>query len=46
MKYWVYMNGEVWINDEPHQDFSADELTVKLPVTKEQVRVKVRIVPN
>jgi mannose/cellobiose epimerase-like protein (N-acyl-D-glucosamine 2-epimerase family) len=38
--------GEVWINDEPHDDFNADELTVKLPDSKEQVRVKVRVVPN
>jgi hypothetical protein len=38
--------GEVWINDEAHQAFDADELTVKLPDSKEQVRVKVRIVPN
>ena len=38
--------GEVWIDGEPHQDFDADGLTVKLPKTKEQVRVKVRLVPN
>jgi mannose/cellobiose epimerase-like protein (N-acyl-D-glucosamine 2-epimerase family) len=38
--------GEVWINDEPYTNFEADKLTVKLPDTKEQVRVKVNIVPN
>jgi mannose/cellobiose epimerase-like protein (N-acyl-D-glucosamine 2-epimerase family) len=37
---------EVWINDEPYTNFEADRLTVKLPDTKEQVRVKVRIVPT
>jgi mannose/cellobiose epimerase-like protein (N-acyl-D-glucosamine 2-epimerase family) len=38
--------GQVWINDEPYTNFEADKLTVKLPDTKEQVRVKVNIVPN
>jgi len=37
--------GEVWINDEPYQNFDAEALTVKLPTTKEQVRVKVRVEP-
>jgi mannose/cellobiose epimerase-like protein (N-acyl-D-glucosamine 2-epimerase family) len=37
--------GAVWINDEPYQNFDADNLTVKLPTTKEQVRVKVRVEP-
>ncbi len=37
--------GAVWINDEPYSNFEADRLTVKLPDTKEQVRVKVRIDP-
>jgi mannose/cellobiose epimerase-like protein (N-acyl-D-glucosamine 2-epimerase family) len=36
---------QVWVNDEPYQNFDAEGLTVKLPDTKEQVRVKVRIVP-
>jgi mannose/cellobiose epimerase-like protein (N-acyl-D-glucosamine 2-epimerase family) len=36
---------EVWINDEPYSNFDADRLTVKLPETKEQVRVKVRLTP-
>jgi len=38
--------GEVWINDEPYSNFDAKRLTVKLPPTKEQIRVKVRLVPN
>lgn len=37
---------DVWINDEPYSNFDADRLTVKLPDTKEQVRVKVRITPK
>jgi len=37
--------GEVWINDEPYKNFDANNLTVKLPTTKEQVRVKVRVEP-
>jgi mannose/cellobiose epimerase-like protein (N-acyl-D-glucosamine 2-epimerase family) len=37
--------GEVWINDEPYKNFDANNLTVKLPTTKEQVRVKVRVDP-
>jgi len=37
--------GEVWINDEPYKNFDANNLTVKLPTTKEPVRVKVRIEP-
>lgn len=36
---------EVWVNDEPYANFDAEKLTVKLPDTKEQVRVKVRITP-
>ncbi len=34
----------VWINDQPYENFDAERLTVKLPETKEQVRVKVRLV--
>ena len=36
---------EVWIDDEPYKNFEADALTVKLPDTKDQVRIKVRIEP-
>ncbi|MFQ5794622.1 MAG: AGE family epimerase/isomerase [Candidatus Bipolaricaulia bacterium] len=38
--------GEVWANGEAYSDFDADGLTVKLPDTKEALRIKVRIVPN
>jgi mannose/cellobiose epimerase-like protein (N-acyl-D-glucosamine 2-epimerase family) len=36
---------EVWVNDEPYKNFEANNLTVKLPATKDQVRVKVRVEP-
>lgn len=36
---------QVWINDEPYTNFDAANLTVKLPVMKDQLRVKVRIEP-
>ncbi|MFN8474501.1 MAG: AGE family epimerase/isomerase [Anaerolineae bacterium] len=36
----------VWIDDKPYSDFDAAGLTVKLPETDQQVRVKVRIVPT
>lgn len=36
---------EVWINGETHTDFDAEQLTVKLPHSQEQVKVKVRIEP-
>jgi hypothetical protein len=36
---------QVWIDDEPYQEFDANALTVKLPETKERVRVRVRLVP-
>jgi len=35
----------VWVNDQPYTDFDAAALTVKLPESKESVRVKVRIAP-
>lgn len=37
---------EVWINDQPYADFDRANLTVTLPETQEQVRVKVRIIPT
>jgi mannose/cellobiose epimerase-like protein (N-acyl-D-glucosamine 2-epimerase family) len=37
---------EVWVNDQPYSKFEAEALTVKLPQTDEQVRVKVRIEPT
>jgi hypothetical protein len=38
--------GSVQIDGKPYNDFDADKLTVKLPETKERVKVKVNIVPN
>ena len=38
--------GACWIDEKPYTNFDADALTVKLPDTKEQVKVKVQIVPN
>jgi mannose/cellobiose epimerase-like protein (N-acyl-D-glucosamine 2-epimerase family) len=38
--------GEAWVNDETHDDFDAEGLTVKLPDSKDQVKVKVHIVPQ
>ncbi|OIN60656.1 AGE family epimerase/isomerase [Arsenicibacter rosenii] len=37
--------GEVFIDDAPYTDFDADALTVNLPETDKQVRVKVLITP-
>ena len=38
--------GAVEIDGKPYTDFDAAGLTVKLPETKEQVRVKVRVEPT
>lgn len=38
--------GKVWINEEEYSNFDADALTVKLPDTQEQVKVKVQIIPH
>jgi len=38
--------GACTIDGEPYSDFDADELTVKLPQSKESITVKVTIVPN
>ncbi|MFB2837202.1 AGE family epimerase/isomerase [Floridanema evergladense] len=38
--------GQVWIDDEPYSNFDAEALTVKLPDTQEQVKVKVQITPH
>ncbi|NDJ60515.1 MAG: N-acyl-D-glucosamine 2-epimerase, partial [Chloroflexi bacterium] len=35
----------VEIDGQPHTDFDAEKLTVKLPQTNERVKVKVRISP-
>jgi hypothetical protein len=36
---------EVWLDDQPYSNFDAAALTVNLPDTQEQVRVKVRLAP-
>jgi hypothetical protein len=38
--------GEVWIDGEPYKNFEAESLTVKLPETKDRVRVKARVIPT
>ena len=38
--------GSCWVNEEEYTDFDAQALTVKLPHTKEQLKVKVQIVPQ
>ncbi|MCC5668861.1 AGE family epimerase/isomerase [Nostoc sp. CHAB 5784] len=38
--------GACEINGEAYTNFDAENLTVKLPETSEQIKVKVRIVPN
>jgi hypothetical protein len=37
---------QAWIDDEPYSHFDAEALTVRLPETKEQVRVKVTLAPT
>ncbi len=37
--------GAVWIDGEPHADFDREALTVRLPSSEHQLRVKVRIEP-
>ncbi len=37
---------DVWIDDKPYRYFNAEELTVTLPDSKKQVRVKVRVQPT
>ncbi|MBF0316694.1 MAG: AGE family epimerase/isomerase [Nitrospirae bacterium] len=41
----IYIS-ECYINDEPYKDFDANALTVNLPRTGQQVRVKVKITPK
>ena len=41
----IYID-RVWVDDEPYDKFDASGLTVRLPKTKEQVRVKVRVAPS
>ncbi len=37
--------GDVWIDGERYNDFDAKGLTVKLPTTDKEVKVRVRLVP-
>jgi mannose/cellobiose epimerase-like protein (N-acyl-D-glucosamine 2-epimerase family) len=37
---------QAWIDDEPYSHYDAEALTVRLPETKEQVRVKVTLAPT
>jgi mannose/cellobiose epimerase-like protein (N-acyl-D-glucosamine 2-epimerase family) len=37
---------EVYVNDKPYRYFNADDLTVTLPESDEQIRVRVRIAPT
>jgi anti-anti-sigma factor len=37
--------GQVWINDQPYQNFDADNLEITLPVSQEDIRVRVRVLP-
>ncbi len=37
---------QVWVNNEPYANFDPANLTVKLPASKEQLTVKVRIEPT
>lgn len=37
---------EVWINGQPYHDFDANNLTVKLPVMQEPIKVRVRLLPT
>ncbi len=36
---------EVWADDEPYHDFDSEALTVKIPNTGKDVRIKVRLTP-
>jgi anti-anti-sigma factor len=38
--------GEVWLNGQKYSDFDAENLTVKLPSTPEEIKVRVRLVPT
>lgn len=38
--------GEVWINGQPYLDFDAKSLTVLLPSTQDELKVRVRLLPT
>lgn len=37
---------EVWLNGRSHYDFDPENLTIKLPPTQEQAKVRVRLLPT
>lgn len=37
---------EVWLNGQPYPDFNAAELTVRLPLEPEELKIKVRLLPT
>jgi anti-anti-sigma factor len=37
---------DVWIDGHPYHDFDAEQLTVKLPIAQEPVKVRVRLLPT
>jgi len=37
---------EVWLNGQPYSDFDAKGLTVKLPSTQDELKVRVRLLPT
>ncbi|ARV57300.1 N-acyl-D-glucosamine 2-epimerase [Nostocales cyanobacterium HT-58-2] len=38
--------GEVWINGQPYSDFDVENLTVNLPSTQDELKVRVRLLPT
>ena len=38
--------GEVWVDGEPYKNFDSENLTVKIPDSKNSLRLKVRLVPR
>jgi mannose/cellobiose epimerase-like protein (N-acyl-D-glucosamine 2-epimerase family)/anti-anti-sigma regulatory factor len=41
----IYLS-DVWLNDQPYTDFDRDALTVRLPETDQDVRIRVRLAPT
>jgi len=37
---------QVWLDEQQHSDFDAENLTVKLPSTQSRLKVRVRLVPT
>jgi hypothetical protein len=37
---------DVWVDGEPYKDFDRNGLTVKIPESKDSVKIKARITPN